>query len=74
MPHVILLGKPNFWQMLTGDRSRHTTATVWTIIAYDPEPVSPIPPNDRSALLKALPPLAPLSEAHSTKDLPTSTN
>lgn len=35
MPHAVLLGEPKLWQKLTGERPRHTTATVWQLTEYD---------------------------------------
>ena len=35
MPHVVLLGEPNLWQKLAGNRPRHTMATVWKLVDYD---------------------------------------
>ena len=35
LPHVVLLGEPNLWQKLSGNRPRHTMATVWKLVDYD---------------------------------------
>ena len=35
MPHAILLGEPTLWQKLSGERPKHTTATVWQLLEYD---------------------------------------
>lgn len=48
MPHAILLGEPNFWQKLTGDRPRHKTATVWQLTDYDDLISAPMLPEGDS--------------------------
>jgi len=46
MPHAILLGEPNLWQKMTGDRPRHPRATVWKLVDYDADPMQPLPESD----------------------------
>ena len=70
MPHAILLGEPNLWQKMTGDRPRHKTATVWSLVNYDAEPDAPSQVADESSLLAALQPIPPQPEADLTKDSP----
>lgn len=72
MPHVILLGEPNLWQKMTGDRRKHTRATVWKLVEYDAEPAAPSPTADESAMSTALAPIPSLPEADATKDAPPS--
>lgn len=72
MPYAILLGEPNLWQKLTGDRPRHTRATVWKLVDYDAEPAAPSPIADETSPLAALAPTRPLADADATKDGPSS--
>lgn len=72
MPHAVLLGEPNLWQKMTGDRSRHTRATVWRLVDYDTEPAVPSPMADESLPLAAPAPVPPLPETDATKDAPPS--
>ena len=53
MPATVLLGEPNLWQRLSGDRPRHTTATVWKLVEYDAEPAGPLPLDVESPPLAA---------------------
>lgn len=70
MPHAILHGEPNLWQKMTGDRPRHTLATVWKLVDYDAEPAAPSPVADESSSLAALAPMPSLPDADATKDAP----
>jgi hypothetical protein len=72
MPHAIILGEPNLWQRMTGDRPRHKTATVWSLVNYDAEPAAPSRVVEESSPLAALQPIPPLPEADATKDSPPS--
>lgn len=72
MPYAILLGEPNFWQKVTGDRPRHSTATVWRLVDYDSEPAAPSPTADEAAQLAAIATTPPLPVADSTKNEPPS--
>lgn len=72
MPHAVLLGEPNLWQKMTGERPRHTRATVWKLVDYDPEPAMPTQVGDEQTLLTALSEMQPLPEADATMDEPPS--
>jgi hypothetical protein len=72
MPHAILLGEPNFWQKLTGDRPSHTRITVWKLVDYDEVPTAPSSIADESSPLATLTPVPPLPDADATKDAPPS--
>lgn len=72
MPHAILIGEPNLWQKLTGERPRHEMATIWKLVDYSVEPAAPPPKADKPAPLAALAPPPPLPEADATKDAPPS--
>ena len=63
MPHAVLLGVPNLWQKVTGDRPRHMSSTVWTLVDYGTEHALPSPiGNDSSTLVNlALTPEASLA-------------
>ena len=72
MPHTILLGSPNLWQKMTGDRPRHTTATVWRLVDYDTESAAPSPKADETLPLAALAQVTSPPEKDATKDAPPS--
>ncbi len=36
MPKVAIVGKPSLWQRLKGERPMWQTATVWTLLSYEP--------------------------------------
>lgn len=74
MPHAILLGSPNFWQKLTGNRPRHTRTTIWKLVEYDSEPEAPAPIADELSPLAAITPVPPLPEVDATKAAPPSTS
>ena len=38
MPKVDIVGKPSLWQRLKGERPMWQTATVWTLLSYEPMP------------------------------------
>ncbi|OAI62677.1 hypothetical protein RSP795_11020 [Ralstonia solanacearum] len=38
MPKVAIVGKPTLWQRLKGDQPMWQTATVWTLVSYEPAP------------------------------------
>lgn len=38
MPKVAIVGEPTLWQRLKGDRPMWQTATVWTLVSYEPAP------------------------------------
>ena len=72
MPHVVLLGEPNLWQRLTGNRPRHTLETVWKLVNYDDVLPAPSVGNDvvMSPRPAAQTPL--IDEADNTKVTPPS--
>ena len=72
MPHAVLLGEPNLWQKLSGDRPKHTRATVWKLVDYDAEPAAPLSVADESSSLAALAPMPSLPDADATKEAPPS--
>lgn len=72
MPHVVLLGEPNPWQKMTGDRPRHTSATVLKLVDYDAEPAASTQVADESTSLAALAPMRRIPDANATKDMPPS--
>lgn len=72
MPHAILLGVPNLWQKLTGDKPRYQMATVWTLVDYDAQPAVSMPIAENASPLAALAPMPPLSDADAMKDVPPS--
>ena len=72
MPHATLLGEPNLWQKLTGDRPRHKMPTVWRLVDYDAEPAPTSPIADESSSLATLAPMPPLPEADASKNAPPS--
>ena len=57
MPHVVLLGEPNLWQKLTGNRPSHTTATVWKLVDYDASSAEPSAIADESSPLEVPAPM-----------------
>ena len=67
MPQAVLVGEPNFFQKLTGERPRHARPTVWKLVEYDAEPAAQLAPIEesllRAALVPALPESATKSEA-----------
>ncbi len=72
MPHAVLLGDPNLWQKITGERLRHSRETVWKLVDYDAEPAAPSPQAEGSSLIAALAPLPPLLDPEAAKDAPAS--
>ncbi|MGA3982209.1 T6SS immunity protein Tli4 family protein [Ralstonia nicotianae] len=51
MPKVDIVGKPSLWQRLKGERPMWQTATVWTLLSYEPVPDT----ADASALPSSAP-------------------
>jgi hypothetical protein len=65
MPQAVLVGEPNFFQKLTGERPRHARPTVWKLVEYDAEPAAQLAPIEESSLLAALVPALPESATKS---------
>jgi hypothetical protein len=65
MPQAVLVGEPNFFQKLTGERPRHARPTVWKLVEYDAELAAQLAPIEESSLLAALVPALPESATKS---------
>jgi hypothetical protein len=59
-PHAVLLGEPNVWQKLKGERPAYKMETVWKLVDYDvvPEVALAAPPSDENAVKDESPPSA----------------
>ena len=72
MPHAVLLGKPNLWQKLMGERPKYSLATVWKLVDIDTAPTAPSLIADASPPLAVIAPVPPLLGAEAAEDVPPS--
>lgn len=73
LPHVVLLGKPNLWQRLSGNRPKHTTTTVWKLVDYDDVvPASSLAEDVGTSPQTAATTLPLIDEADNSKAMPPS--